>query len=322
MNRNGIGTEPVLILRVLPDFGPGNVDLLRGIGVGHGVAVLHIAADYRLVPLHVHIDFLQRILDLDTFFVILIDLRESADPVSFFGQLDHGVVPVVILRDLAVPHQYDGHALRTFPVLIIRVLPVLDDRHAGLARIQRVGYVAASVLTESIDGIVIIQLILCDQIRDLMSAGIDGHILKRPRPAVGSGYLLGIHHCRPVGVELDRNALRPGVIAVVIVHPGLAAEDCACLRRITVCRIQSTGCLLVNIQIHSGVNHGVLDLDAAVPVFAHIKGPGPLVCPVGLHHELPGFQGAAIRILSEQLNGDLLRPFPVLIACVIPGDRA
>ncbi len=136
-----VRTLTVLIVRVLPGLGPGHADLLRCIAVRDDKAVLRIARYDGRISFCARIDFLQRIFDPGSAVVILVHIQERADPVFFRGQCDHGVISVIILRDLPVPQQRDGDTFRALPVLISGVLPVLDDRHAGLAGSQYVGNV-------------------------------------------------------------------------------------------------------------------------------------------------------------------------------------
>ena len=225
LHGDAVGTLAILVIVVDPGLGARDGSSLGSMGVGHGEASSSVAADDALVALY--LNFLDGVHDRGTL-IVLVQISEGGSPAV--ASIQHNG----LARRLAISQQVDGHAAGTDAVLVAIVLPLLGHGHRGLLGNVSVGHVVAAL--GDLGGVVR-HLFLGDGVDDggllVVHVLVRGQISPLPSPAIFVGHGLR-SNLGAISQQVDDDLLRPHLVAVVVVIPGLAAGNRGGFRRVSV----------------------------------------------------------------------------------------
>ncbi len=131
---------------------------------------------------------------------------------------------------------------------------------------------------------------------------------------------MGVHHLS-VGVEFDRNAVRPFSVRIIIVHPGLAAGDRGRLRGMGIRDGESVGAAAGDLRpvfFHRILFHSVFDCLAVRVFVTGREAPLPAAVAVQVISRRH-VQVVDLHAVRVQVQGDVMGPDSVLVVRVIPG---
>ena len=306
LHGDAIGALAILVVVVVPGLGAGDSSGFGSMGVGHGEASGSVASDDALVVLN--LNFLNGVHNRSAL-IILVQVSEGSSPVVAGIQLNG------LAGSHAISQQVDGHTAGTDAVLIATVFPNLAHGHRGLFGDVSVGHVVA-ILSDL--GGVVRHLLLGDGIDDggllVVHVLVRGQISPLPSPVA---LIVRSHFhrldLRAISQQVDGDALRPHLVAVVIIDPGLAAGNRGGFGGVGV----GDGNILAFHLLGNGVaRHGHLfngvGNKLAVSILVQVS---KVMVPVVI---LVQFGGSLLRTVSQQLHGDAVGSGRVAVLAVVP----
>ena len=220
LDGDGGGTDAVLVARIVPDLGHGNLGLLHLMGVGDGQAVDlgGVAGDSILG------DGVDNGLAVGA---VQIQAVELVLPAVLSGQLSGG--------DLhAVAPQVDGDGAGTGAVLVIGIVPDLGDLNGGLVNLVGVGQRDLGVLEGGGGGVVLAGIQLYNGVDMDLALGLVDQIIGLAVPGVAPVVvLIQNNRCADGTValhELDSDGGGTDAVLVVLVVPDLGDGDISALQ--------------------------------------------------------------------------------------------
>ena len=269
-DRDAVGPDAVLVVRVGPGLCAAHRHRIRRMGVLHV-----IAGDGRIVTFNsvlgdgvddLHAAFTGRLVDL-----VLRQIVEAPVPVG------RGRRCGFALHFHAVGQQPDRDALRPDAVLVVRVGPGLRTAHVHRIRRMRVCH---DVAVDARD--VFVNGVLGDGVCDLLAVLVLIQVGERPRPLVLFGHGLAFERL-VVGKQIKCNAIGPNAVLVVVIVPDLGHGD-GDLLRIVLVRNGKAG------RGASAVGHrilGAVHIDLEVLLAGFLDGVGDLPVVIELRQFLP-----------------------------------
>ena len=320
MHNDGIGTDAVTVVIVIPNLGHGHLGSLGNMGVGNGQAI-----DGGGVALHGSLG--NRVNDLITT-VILGQASQRIGPAGGSGQLHGG-------HQSAVAVDIDGNGLGTDAVLVICVIPDLVDGDLGL--IGRVGVgqgEAGGSVTGDGHRVASRRVHFPHGVDHSDAIGILIHIIKAAAPTVGCAQNQGLAGGRAVGKQFHGDRTGADAILVVVVIPILLDGNADLLNLVGVNDLIDAGQFVRLIADFIAVHlrqfhHGVRDLhaigisiqvgEAELPAIARTQITllaGRLVVGIQLHFHTDRTQAVLVVIVYPHLlHGDRS-----LFRCIGVGD--
>ena len=303
---DAVGTLAILVVVVDPGLGARDGSSLGSMGVGHGVASSSAAGDLHTVGIR-HIRFFHGVHNRSTL-IVLVQISEGGSPLVV--SIQHNG----LARLLAISQQVDGHAVGTDTVLVAIVLPLLGHGHRGLLGNVSVGHVVAAL--GDLGGVVR-HLFLGDGVDDgrLLAVHILvlGQISPLPSPVVVNGHSLR-SDLGTISQQVDDDLLRPHLVAVVVIVPGLAAGNRGGFRRVGV----GDGLVIFAVSrlvvFYSIFLHEVSD-ELTTFILRQV-----FEAPTGFsrqRHSLARIRRYAVHSLP-QVNGNAARTQAITVAIVVP----
>ena len=209
----------------------------------------------------------------------------------------------------AIAIEPDRDGIRTFPVLILLVIPCLGTGNLcgfwGVA----VGDDKSCGSVTSDHGIITVHLYLFDGIDDFLPVLVLVQTAKGSRPVVTAAECQGFLGFLPICQQLHGNAFRPDTILIVLVLPRLCHGDTGLLRRVGVGDIEVR--IGRRVTVHGILGNGIVDRLSVFVLGKISKTP------------LPAFFGSYFLVchlcaIAIEPDRDGIRTFPVLILLVIP----
>ena len=287
----------VLVIRVIPDLFDSRRSEFRRVCIRYSEAVDrgHVTAD---------LIFRDGVADFCTVVAVF---RQTAEGHAPSGS---GISRQAADRVFAAVKQVDRHAVRTDPVLVIRVIPALADSHRSDFRCVSVGHpvTVQSGLVNS--GLVISHLIFSDGVSDFLTMIVvlrqvaEGHA-----PVITFAHGFGIVQLA-IGQQVDGHAVRTHTVLIIRVIPDLADGHVNGLGFVAV------GDRVVfdigRVIFHILFRHGILDLITLIAVLQQpFEFHSPVIAFIGLQRS--GFD--AVR---KQVDGHGIRTFSILVVIIIP----
>ena len=205
-------------------------------------------------------------------------------PCRFFIQLRPCMAPVIPVVQhnrfslfFSICIELYLYTIRTFPILIIRVIPALGHCYTGLSGGVAVGHIIAVYLYR-----IIRNRILCNGVGDLFSVLILWKILELPFPTIIScNCQFFVFQFLSICQQMNLNICRAFSVLIIRIIPGLASGYFCCLWNMAVrdhisrCHISFNNCL---ISFYTCFFNCIADLYSAL-IFCKIgKGAAPVVC--------------------------------------------
>ena len=299
---DGLRTLAVLIVRVVPDLFNADLDFFGCIAVGQGGDGAVDAGIRQLIAFrHPSLIFGPGVLDFLTVGILgqVFDLRSP-----LFGLTQRGskLLAFCILRRVAVSQQAHSQAFRAFAVLVLRIVPDLDDRGFGLFKRQAVGQCGDSALHAGIRQLIAFRQIDFDPgVLDFLTVGILGQVFDLGSPFTGHVQrdvfnigAVGILGFPAVGLQAHSQAVGTFAVLIIIVVPDLLNRSLCRYGRVGVGQDTDAGLALAGVG-----GYGVLDRFVALGQAVFVLLP--------LIHD-----GLAIRVIDRQA-GHQIGPVVVLV---------
>ena len=311
---DGLGTDAVLVIPVVPVLGTGNAGHIGSIGVGDGVADGAILSNSIAIGSYVisrHVGFHNGVHDGRAVILELGQLGPLGGPVVAFIQGNS------LAQLLAVSHQLHGDACGTLAILVVVVFPNLRDVDGDLGGLVGVGDIHA------VDGGgVAFHLALGDGVVDFNAMiAILGQLGEAPGPAVFLGDFDGLNDLF-VSQQVDGDGLGTLAVLVVTVLPGLGAVEADRYGIVAVgdghkaVRVSGD---FGGIAAHLILGNGIGDQLAVLILIQAGEAPGPVVGGGDGGSQAGGLDGAILAYLLHQVDGDAFRTETILVIVVVPG---
>ena len=305
LHGDAAGALAILVVVVVPGLGAGDNSGLGSMGVGHGKASSSVAADDARVALN--LNFLDGVRDRGTL-IVLVQAFEGGSP--FVASIQHNG----LARLLATSQQVDGHAAGALAILVVVILPLLGHGHRGLLGNVSVGHVVAAL--GDLGGVASHRL-LGDGVDD---GGLHASIIlvlgqtsPLPSPVIFVGHGLRSDP-GAISQQVDDDLLRPHLVAVVVVIPGLAAGNRGGFRRVSVGDGNVLAFRLLGRAVplrHSHLSNGIGNKFAFSTLSQASKVMGPIVVFV----QYSGFRRFPV---SQQLHSNAGRTGHVTVVAIFP----
>ena len=307
LHRDLLRADAVAVVIVHPllrhlDFGG-----LGLVGIGEGKAVGCLAAD--LSGISIGQNFLDGVLDFLALVFVHGQARKGMRPVALCIRRDRRSFP-----DLAVRQQLHRDLLRADAVAVVVVHPLL--RHLDFGGLGRVGVgkdkPVLGVALGPGQRIAVARGIFLHGIGDLFTALVLVQVFKGVLPTVARVQLGGLAVQRlAVSIQANRDFSRPDAVLVVGVVPVFGYGNAGLAGGVGVGDVVVVvgGAVVVNLFFLDGIGHLF-----SVAVYRQI-----------LETPVPGIAAAAHRLgihqfaICQQVDGDGIRAFAVLVVGVVPG---